>query len=613
MFSSVTIEKAERSRSRPRLGSAAGARALRWLATHANWCAALLGLFLLAPALETGLVADDYLQELMLRDPPGLQGLSHQPFDLFRLADGQPATASRLINEGVYPWWVDPTARLAFFRPLSSSSHVIDHLFWPGNALLMHLHSLLWFGLLLLVVAAVYRRFGALEGPSSLALLLFALDDSHAPVVGWIANRNALIALCLALPAVLAHDGSRRERFRHGLWLGPVCFALGLLGGEVAVCVLGYLIAYAVHLDRGSRLERWGALLPYVIVLVGWKLWCLREGYGARGSGIYVDPGSEPIRFLQAMAERLPVLGLGLLALPFADLWEAYPLISPFWRVGIWLLGVAVLALFARALVRPWKQDASLRFWVTGSALTLVPACATFPHDRMLLAPSVGAMAAVAALLRRGWAGRESRLTALGAGALAAVHLVLAPVLLPLRALAVGQFSHVLWRTNQTLPIPAEDWVGDRTLILINPPVDPLAAYLPVYREVARQPRMGQQLWLTTGASDVVLTILDEHRMLVRPETGFLCNGFQRMLRDESRPFQLGDRVQLDGATVEVAKLTSDGRPLEVIVSFERSLRDPRLIWLRWLGQGYGPLQLPAVGESVVLPKVDLYQLLFVS
>ncbi|HTV20315.1 MAG TPA: hypothetical protein VMG12_16640, partial [Polyangiaceae bacterium] len=87
----------------------------------------VLGLAVLSPSIWSGLVADDYLHTLMLRDDPGVRGLSHRPLDLFRFADGNPDTAHALVNEGVFPWWVDPRVLLAFFRPLSSFTHYIDH------------------------------------------------------------------------------------------------------------------------------------------------------------------------------------------------------------------------------------------------------------------------------------------------------------------------------------------------------------------------------------------------------------------------------------------------------------------------------------------------------
>jgi hypothetical protein len=615
MYSSDTIEGAAGGdlRRRDRAGLRSMGRLLppRVSTRLATAFCCLLGLCLLSPSLWSGLVADDYLHQLMLRDDPGIGGLSHRPLDLFRFADGQPETARALINEGVFPWWVDPNALLAFFRPLSSLTHFIDHQLWPSQPLLMHLHSLLWFGLLIIVVGAIYRRFGAASHGFSLALLLFAIDDAHAPLVGWIANRNALIALSCGLPALLLHDRQRRCQFVHGVWLGPLAFGVGLLAGEVAISVFAYLVAYAACIDRGRWQSRWGALLPYALVLVGWKITCSALGYGAVGSGLYVDPLQEPLEFVRNASERLPVLGLALVAAPFADFWELYPLISPWLRVGVLTLALVVLGLFALALRPLLQRDARLHFWALGTALSLVPMCATFPHDRLLIGPGVGAMAVIAEMLRHGWALRHRFWPALGVGALGAVHLVLAPVLAPLRAASVGQFSELLRATDATLP--SGPGVENQTIILLNPPLDPFAAYLPVYREADGVARPRQQLWLATGVSDLFVTTVDEHRLALRPEGGFLSSSMQLMLRSLRQASVRGEQVQLDGASVQVTDLTGDGRPLQIVVRFDRSLADPSLVWRRWQHTGYAPFVLPAIGKTVVLPKADVLDLLFDS
>jgi hypothetical protein len=569
----------------------------------------LLGLCVLSPSLWSGLVADDYLHALMLREDPGVRGLSHRPLDLFRFADGNPETASALVNEGVFPWWVDPNVLLSFFRPLSSFPHLVDHWLWPDQPVLMHLHSLAWFGLLIGIVGLVYRRLGGMSYGFSLPLLLFAVDDAHAPLVGWVANRNALIALCCALPALLFHDKQRRSGFVHGAWLGPLALALGLLAGEVAIGVFAYLVAYAACFDRGRFAARWGSLLPYALVVVAWKISCIHLGYGAIGSGLYVDPLLSPIEFVRAVCERLPVLGLGLVAAPFADFWELYPLLSPWLRVAVMALALLVLAAFGRALAPLLRLRADLHFWATGSALALLPMCATFPHDRSLLAPSVGAMAVIAALIEHGWANRDRWLPLVGVAALALMHLVVAPVLAPLRAAGVGRFSELLLRTDATLPAGPE--LEDQTLILMNPPLDPFAAYLPIYREAAGRQRPRQQLWLATGVSDLFVTTLDDHRLALRPDGGFLSSSMQLMLRDPRRGLGRGEEVQLDGASVRVTELTDDGRPLEVVVRFDRTLRDPSLVWMRWQHMGYAPFVLPDAGRTVVLPRAAIGDLLF--
>lgn len=607
MSSSGTTEAA------PPLGKLASAEWALRASSARLWTIACIGLgvALSSPALQTGLVADDYLHALMLRDDPGMRGLAHRPFDLFRFASGDAEAARALIAEGVFPWWADPRAVLAFFRPLSSATHWLDHRLWPGAPVWMHLHSLVWFGLLTGVVAALYRRFaGAVHG-LSIALLLFAIDDAHAPVVGWIANRNALIALSLSLPALLVHDRFRREGYARGVWLGPALLGLGLAAGEAAVGALAYLVAYAACLDPGRGASPWRALWPYAVVVAAWKLCCIALGYGALGSGLYVDPLADPLGFAAALGERFPVLALGLLGAPFADFWELYPLFSPWLRSGVVLLALLVLSAFALGLAPLLGRDARLQFWTLGTVLSLVPMCATFPHDRSLLAPSVGGMALVAALLEGGWARRARWRWALGTGALAMLHLVIAPALAPLRAGSVGRFDELLGASDATLPHGPE--VRAQTVILLNPPLDPFAAYLPVYRESTGTPRPRQQLWLATGVTALTVTKLDEHSIAVRPDGGFLSSSMQAMLRDPERGFALGERVDLEGVSITVSERTVDRRPLEIVVRFERRLDDPRLVWRRWSNAGYAPFALPPVGGSSVLPRAELRELLFSS
>lgn len=613
MYSSDTIDPAAAARAAtPGLdgrGSAFPLLRRRVSSRFATLLCCVLGLAVLSPSLWSGLVADDLLHALMLRDDPGLRGLNRHPLDLFRFADGDPATARALVNEGVFPWWSDPRARLAFFRPLASLTHLVDHRLWPERPALMHLHSLAWFGLAIVVVARVYRRFGKASFGFSLPLLLFSVDDAHAPLVGWVANRNALVALCAALPALILHDKQRREGFGHGVWLGPLALALGLLAGEAALGVCAYLVAYAACFDGGRRVARWASLLPYALVVAAWKLACLPLGYGAAGSGLYIDPLAQPLEFVRAACERLPVLGLGLFAAPFADLWELYPLLAPGLRVGVMLLALGVLGALGLALAPLLRQRADLHFWATGSALSLLPMCATFPHDRSLLLPSVGGMALVAALLEHGWAWRQRLLPLFGVGALALLHLVVAPLLAPLRAAGVGRFSELLLRSDASLPSGRA--LAAQTLILLNPPLDPFAAYLPVYREVERRQRPRQQLWLATGASALAVTPLDDHQLALRPEGGFLASSMQRMLRRPGSGLRLGDEVRLDGASVRVTALTDDGRPLEVVVRFACGLRDPSLVWMRWQHPGYAPFVMPQPGETVVLPRAAIGDLLF--
>jgi hypothetical protein len=164
------------------------------------------------------------------------------------------------MNEGVFPWWTDPGVRLAFFRPLSGITHWIDWHWLDGKTGWMHLHSFGWYAALLGALALTYRRF-APGATALLALLLYGIDDAHAPTVGWIANRSALLAVCFSVLAVGAHDAWRKNRSLGLAWLGPTLLGVGLLAGETGVAGAAYLLAYALFLERGSFRVRAATLL----------------------------------------------------------------------------------------------------------------------------------------------------------------------------------------------------------------------------------------------------------------------------------------------------------------------------------------------------------------
>lgn len=568
-----------------------------------------LALVLLAPCITTGFVADDLVHKAMLSGAPGMPALARHPLDLFRFASGDPTAARALVDSGVFPWWTEPNVRLSFFRPLASFTHWLDYRLWPDSALAMHLHSLLWYALLLTVVAALYRRFARPGSAAVLPLLLFAIDDAHAPAVGWIANRNALIALTLSLPALALHDRARREGGRSARPLAALVLLAGLCAGEAALVTLAYLVAYAVFLDRGRWTARLGALWPYAAVMVGWRAACAALGYGVSGSGLYVDPITAPLAFARATFERLPVLVLGELALPWADLWEVYPLAVPVLRPLVFLLALAVTAGFFAVAWPLLRESGRARFWALGSVLALLPTCATFPHDRLLLGAGIGAMAVVAELLlpvvvefRGAW--RRRAVYALGV-----VHIVLAALLSPIRASHVGDLSRPLKTAADTLAAVPD--VARRSVVLVNPPIDPFAAYLPVYLEADGRPRPQRLLWLATGVSELTLTVIDERTVRVHAKDGFLSSSSQCLLRDPRRSPALGEHIELSLARIQVVRLTADRRPMEIDVEFREPIRSDELVWMQWDGAGYAPFAVPSQGASTVVPRVNVASALF--
>src|SRR5512146_2374883 len=95
----------------------------------------VLASLLMATSLPAGLAADDFIHEVALDGGSGISGFARSPFDLFRFAT--PDVSASLQNDGVLPWWIDPSVRFAFFRPLSSLTHWLDPALFPGNGFLL--------------------------------------------------------------------------------------------------------------------------------------------------------------------------------------------------------------------------------------------------------------------------------------------------------------------------------------------------------------------------------------------------------------------------------------------------------------------------------------------
>jgi hypothetical protein len=273
---------------------------------------------------------------------------------------------------------------------------------------------------------------------------------------------------------------------------------------------------------------------------------------------------------------------------------------------------LAVLAVLLWLFWPLLRADARARFWALGSLLSAVPVCGTHPEDRVLTAASLGGAALVAIFLSASAQGtllRPARWVASGGLALIVIHLVVAPLVLPARILAIDAMEHVLLASDAS--IPSGPAARQQTVVLLNPPLDLFAVYLPPFR-LARGIEMPRSFrWLATGESALSIQRVDTNTLKITPDDGFLSSSSQRMFRRSERGFQRGERVVLSDVAFEVTELTSDGRPAAVLARFTAPLDAGEFVWLQWDQRSYRPFVLPNRGESVRVPAVDLRALLF--
>lgn len=588
---------------------------------------AIVAMALTGPSLRQRWVADDLIHRKMLL-ASALSALL-KGFFVFVSPDKNIQLMDLSTNLGTTPWWTLDTLRISFFRPVAVLTHWLDYQLWPDSGALMHAQSILWYGGVCALTASVYRRLMGLTWVAGLAAFLFAVDTVHLGSVAWLANRNGLLALFFSLLALMAHDRWRQEDWQIGVLLAPLQLALALLSAETAVAMGAYLLAYAIFLDRGTWRQRLGSLAPYAAVVGIWRLIYQHLGYGAWGSGFYVDPMREPLRFVAAAMERGPIL---LLSQWTGQIPMLYNLLSlPASRI-VWLIALLLMALVGIVLIPLIRADRGARFWAFGMVVATLPACGiSLLSGRLLLFASLGAMGLMAQfvgglfdrsrwlLVHRVWRAPAWVLCYLLIG----LHVILPPVLIPVMANTPDIFQTVIAQVTDIGPLSEIEQKG---VVIVNAPSPFHFIYMPSLRSLHSQPMPAHIRILSPGYFSVDVARLDTRTVLVRPEHGYLIPAgagvgekrdllppveliymyqhLDKFFRGDAFPMTLGQQVELTGMRVEVVALTDDGRPSEARIRFALPLEDPSLEWLQWNWEKsvYVPFILPTAGETARIP-----------
>lgn len=548
--------------------------------------AALLGALLCATSLGNGLDLDDALQAA--RELDG----GVDPWGMFVLFGG----SSPLFAAADAPWWRHEEMSLALLRPLAAVTHLLDARLFGGQPVWMHVHSLLWYVLLLGVAARAYRRLLPAGWACALATLLYAVDHGHGMVVGWLAARNGLIGAALGLACLVAHV-RWREGWRPGAALAPAALLLGLLASEGAVAVCGFLAAYALCLERGRWTRRAWSLLPAAAVVLGWRAAYVAAGYGTAHSGFYFDPGELP-GFLVRSLEHAAIL---VWSQVFVSAGEGLGTAPGLYRPAA-LVAAVTLAGVGALLRAELRRSAALRFWAVGTLLCALPLGSTLPTDRQLLLIGFGVFGFAAQLCAelREAGSRRAGVRWFGRGWFV-LHAVLSPLLLPLRAVAPAHIHGLAARAADAYLTEAPPG----RVILVRVPSDLLMLYARAERRLQGRPFPAELRYLYAGLGALTVVRVDDRTLELRPDAGWLYAPLDRLFRAEADRFRAGDRVDCGTMAVEVTAVSDDGRPLVARLRFDRPLEHPDFAWVSWEAGGPVRFELPEIGAARALPAAS--------
>lgn len=569
----------------------------RLAGTRTPIAVALAAFVLALPSLRLGLSLDDHWHRAMLLHDDRWLPATRAPWDLFSFAKYGGTERALVVDKGMLPWWISERMHLAFFRPVSSLTHALDYALFPESPALMHLVSVLWYAGLAYLAALLYRRFlgrtNAAPWIAGLAALIYAIDGSHGLPVGWLANRNALVAAVFAFGALYAHD-ARRPFVCAGL------LALAFGSGESASGILAYFAAHAVFLDDRSRREKMRAFVPVVAVTLAWIVIHGAGHYGVRGSTLYLDPKSDPAGFLGNFV-HLPILAGAELGAPTPDLYPFVPFAAQAVLMTFALVVIAA-ALFAgrRLLARSHPRSRTARFFLSAGVLSLVPTCSVIPSARLLLVSGFGLVGFLAMLAEEesNSAARRYVFWAIG------VRLLVSPFVFTMHEHQMAFTSGRIDSFAESLP--RDPSVAGKRLVMLNAPDAMFAYYMVVNRASRGEPAPNTMLALAGGYRDVTITRTDERTLVVKVDEGFYRRHTDLLFRTLEEVTPVGKRIETTDFIVTTTHALPDGVIDEARYELREPLESPHWLFVEWHGGALEPITPPAIGQTRTLSGIPM-------
>lgn len=343
---------------------------------------ALFAWLLYVPSLGNAFVSDD----VILIGSPEIRTLDT-------------ATVRRLFTTN---FWDVSDATSGMYRPLTTLSFYTDYQLYGNKPAGFHQTNIILNAGVCAMVFLVLLEMFSQPILALVAALWFAAFPMHVESVAWISGRTDVVATFFALVSLWFYVRWRKRGGSATAIVSLLCYALALLGKEVAVVVPGVLLAYELLFRSGDERRKRGPdrwLVPLgVCVLMG-------AYFAVRRSLLGSSLGALPRfthGFSQAAALTFSVIAhyTYKLVYPFRlNPTSDFPPPTHFFNVHT-LVGIAVVALVVASVIR-WRQNRVFVFGVAVIACGLAPVIHIVPanvvlSERFLYFPSFGYAALVA-------------------------------------------------------------------------------------------------------------------------------------------------------------------------------------------------------------------------
>lgn len=587
------------------------------------------GVDLRRSAFDEGFASDDYLHYAMLEE---VYPAKRSPIDLFNFYRSAEEVKT-LKAFGTLPWSTDPNFRLAMLRPLSSALIAFDYLAFGNNVRAFHYHSALWWALLIIAVALLLGEI--LPMPmAALAVLLFAVDESHDFPFVWLANRNALVSIGLGALGLWAHIRRRRRGRPGACVLSVAMFALALLAGEWVFAIFAYLFAFELLAKDKSLRRRMLELAPAALLGACFLIAQSLLGYGARNSSVYVSPLSDPFLFVEKAAQRIPVffadMVLGIPTLwwhietPWRQLVLSLHIFTPevwrqlpgwkFWHVLLGIVAIVGVIPLIRWGMRKQEPEVRrvLRWLLLGALLSLVPMVSSILSERLTLPAAIGFSAVFSMLILKA-AGQFYRSVKLDPPRPSFGALLVLLGGLWFQLYHAAERSSLEVQVHRYLYDSVAAWieqaeiddakVARQRIVIVSTVEHTTGVFLPFVRYALGHP-LPRSCWTLSGSPHAHDILRPAPNVLEIAVLGgaFMGEGVENFYRDDRLAFVPGETTKIDGLKIEIVAV-KEGKPSRVRFTFDKPLEDPDYLFLYSSPDGMRRIELPKVGEKKRLAR----------
>ena len=345
-------------------------------------------------------------------------------------------------------------------------------------------------------------------------------------------------------------------------------------------------------------------LAPLGVVLAIWAAYYKTHGYGAAASGAYLDPGTDPLRYLAQAVHRVPSLAGALLASLPVEISVLSPALT--WSIALLSIAVVVLVIRGLRLLLLDPQDARMWPWLVGGAfLALFPPAATWPSQRTLLAPSL-VSAAIVAMLLLGLKDLlavqpQLRLARIGRGMLVAIHLVISPLMMVAVSLVVTAQAPVMAKLARSPVLPR---LADKHVVMLAAPDPVLSFYLPSLMASSGLAMPAQFNTLAISLNDVAVTRTGPDRIRLEAlGAPLLSTQPEQLIMDPARMPHAGDVLAVPHLRAHVEKATAAG-VTQVEFTFDAPLET--LTFLKWHAGEVLEVPPPATTRTVIEHEIGV-------